>query len=232
MICTIIQPSFLPWRGTFDLLKQADIYVVFDNVQYDKRGWRNRNIIKTQQGEKWLTVPVLTKGKYHQSVKDTRIDNTQNWQKKIINTVSNAYAKAPYFHMSEVIFSILAKRFEFLIDLNMDLLQSIISLLDIDVNITFSSLFDVKSPNKIEKLINICKAVGANHYISGPTARNYIEDDVLFRKNNLVLEFKTYDYLPYPQLHGEFAPNVSIIDLLFNVGNEKAGDYIWKTNIR
>ncbi|MBF0553533.1 MAG: WbqC family protein [Nitrospirae bacterium] len=228
--CAIIQPSFLPWRGTFHIINSVDKYIVFDDVQYDKHGWRNRNRIKTHIGVQWITLPVLTKGLSTQMIKDAKIDNKKNWQKKMIKTITSSYKDAPFFYLADVIFSILSRGYNYLLDIDMDLLVAINKLLRIDVDILFSSDLNIEYDDRISRIVSLCKAVGANHYISGPSARDYIKDNSIFENNGIVLEYQTYDYPPYNQIYGEFIPDLSIIDLLFNVGIEHAGDNIW--NIR
>lgn len=228
MKCAILQPSFLPWRGTFHILKRVDKFIVFDDVQYDKHGWRNRNRIKTANGLQWLTIPVQIKSFLKRYIKDIEISYSKSdHRRKIIKGIIQAYRKATHFYLSEEILSILERKYKYLIDLDMDLLVEIMKILRIDVEIIFSSDLKICYANKVERLVSICKEVGADHYISGPTARSYIKDESGFIENGIKLEFQEYDYPPYRQLYGEYISNLSIIDLLFNVGLEKAGDYIW-----
>lgn len=227
MKCAIIQPSFLPWRGTFDLIHSVDTYIVLDDVQYDKRGWRNRNLIKTANGLKWISVPVSTKGRYNQTIKDTRIDNTIHWQKKIIGSIRNNYSKANYIYLFDSIEKILMKQYSFLLDLNVELLGEIMSLVNIQTRIEFSSELDIRSTEKNGRLVEICKKIGAAHYVSGPTAKTYLGDGRKFKESGISLNFQDYNYPPYKQLFGAFEPQVSIIDLIFNIGLEKIENYIW-----
>ncbi|KPA13046.1 WbqC-like protein family [Candidatus Magnetomorum sp. HK-1] len=228
--CAIIQPNFLPWRGMFHILKRVDKFIVYDDVLFTKHSWRNRNRIKTKNKTQWLTVPVLTKGYHDQHIKDAKIDNKQRWSKKLISTITQAYGKAQHFDLSVEILSILSKQYDYILDLDMDLFVHIIDLLEIDVEIIFSSDLNILSNHKVERLVSICKEVGADHYISGPTAKNYIKNEALFYDNGIKLEFQKYYYPPYKQLHGQYTANLSIIDLLFNVGTKEVGNYIWNVN--
>ncbi len=227
MKCAILQPSFLPWRGVFHILERVDKFILYDDVSFDKHGWRNRNRIKTANGPQWITVPVLTKGFHNQIIRDTKIDNNQKWNRKITNSISQAYGKSPHFDLSEEILTIMNREYRYILDLDMDLLVQVIKLLELDVEIILCSDLNVKASDKVERLVYICKEVGADHYISGFTAQNYIKNQAIFHSNGIKLEFQKYGYPPYRQLYGQYIPNLSIIDLLFNVGAKEAGDYIW-----
>lgn len=226
MRVVILQPSFLPWRGYFDLIHKADIFVFYDDVQYDKRGWRNRNKIKTVDGTEWLTVPVETVGKYLQLIKDTKIDNTQNWKRKHLNAIQYSYHKAPFYSEYIDFFNdIYSRNWDNICELDIYTTKEISRFLGINTKFIRSSEFFTEG-KKTDRLINICKHLGATRYLSGPAAKDYIEDDK-FENNNIILEYQEYSYPEYPQLFGKFEPHVSIVDLLFNCGSA-AGEYIWK----
>lgn len=228
MKVVIIQPSFLPWRGYFHLIQRSDIFVFYDDVQYDKHSWRNRNIIKTNNGPQWITVPVLTKNKFGEKIDEIQINNASGgaWRRKIWNSIYHNYGKAKYFDKFSHFFAdLFSKEWNKLCELDIYATIGICDMLGIKRNFYRSSELGI-SGEKIPRLINICKKFGANHYISGPTARDYISSDEEFVHSGIKLEFHNYDYPKYQQLYGNFISNVSIIDLLFNCG-ENAPDYIW-----
>jgi len=229
MKCVVLQPSYLPWRGYFHQIKKADSFIFFDDVQYDKRSWRNRNRIKTANGTAWLTIPVFSKG--HQIAKtplnEIRINNEENWKKKHLLGIKYAYAKSPFFEsyypLIEDFFNI---RDDSLADFTIDTTVKLSELLGIN-NTKFlrSSDYQVKG-QKTDRLINLLKMVKATHYISGPAAKDYIERKK-FEEANISLEFIKYDYPNYPQLYPPFDTQVSVLDLLFMTGDQ-AAKYIWK----
>lgn len=229
MKIAIIQPSFLPWRGYFHLIQRCDKFVFYDDVQYDKHSWRNRNLIKTESGPRWLTVPVLTRNKFGQRINEVEINNVSGarWAKKMSNTIYHNYRKAKcfnkYFSFFEPIF---LKEWSKIAELDIATTIGICDLLGIKRSFHRASELGV-SGERIPRLIGICKKLGGNHYISGPSAKNYIKSDEKFVENGITLEFHRYDYPEYEQLYGGFEPNVSIIDLLFNCGDNSPG-YIWR----
>ena len=225
MRIVILQPSFLPWRGYFHQIYKADTFVFYDDVQYDKRGWRNRNKIKTPGGAEWLTVPVESGGKYLQLIKDAKIDNTQDWRRKQLNAIQYNYHKAPFYNEYINFFNdIYSRNWDNICELDMYTTKEISKFLGINTRFIKSSEF-ASAGKKTDRLINICKHLGATHYLSGPAAQDYIEKEK-FENNNIVLEYQEYNYTEYPQVYGKFEPYVSIIDLLFNCGPE-SWKHIW-----
>jgi hypothetical protein len=224
----VLQPSYIPWRGFFDLVHDADVFVFYDDVQYDKHGWRNRNRIKTPQGTQWLTVPVLAKGNVTSGllVKDAVIAWTQDWPKKHLATLRQSYGKAPFFHeYFPAIEALLSKRHDKLADLTIESTIAIARMLGIEhTRFVRSSELGVEG-GKTERLVRLMEHLGADRYLSGPSARDYIEPD-LFAAAGVALDFKVYDYVEYPQLHPPYDPQVSILDLLFMQGRA-APTYIW-----
>lgn len=227
MNCVILQPSFIPWRGYFHQIQRADLFVFYDCVQYDKRGWRNRNRIKTAQGAQWLTIPVAASGS-HQGLRicDVPLGADEAWRKKHAMTITHAYRKAPFWReharLVEDIYALPGPR---LADITCAATEAIARRLGIThTRFLRSSTLDAQG-DKTDRLLDILRKVGATHYISGPSARDYIEADK-FAAAGITLEYMVYDYPPYPQLHGPFDAHVSILDLLFNVGPE-APRYIW-----
>jgi hypothetical protein len=224
MKSAIIQSNYLPWKGYFDIIHDVDIFVFLEDVQYTKNDWRNRNIVKTSQGTAWITVPVL--GGTHQMIYEAKIDNSRNWAEKHMKTIQRNYAAAPYYHSyCDEINSIYAVEALTISELNIVGIKTICKLLDLNTEFVNSIDLDV-SGHKDDKLIEICQQIGAEEYLSGPAAKDYI-DDSKFESADISLQYKDYSGYPeYPQLWGDFIHTISIIDLIFNCG-EKAGDYIW-----
>ncbi|MDR3362254.1 MAG: WbqC family protein [Desulfovibrio sp.] len=214
----IIQSNYIPWRGYFDFINSAEVFVFYDNVQYTKRDWRNRNRIKTENGVKWLTVPVQYKYAA-QHIDDTRIDYNQKWQVKHLRAMEHAYGKMPYFTQYFPRYrEILEEGHLTISTLNQALIRWLMSCLDINTPLRTASEFKLTG-RRTERLIELLTQLGATTYLSGPSAASYLEYD-LFRKANIALEFKSYDYPPYPQPHGSFVPSVTVLDLLFSMGGE------------
>jgi len=226
MNVVILQPSYIPWRGYFDQIRRADLFIFYDDVQYDKHGWRNRNQIKTSQGKQWLTVPVHSKGVTEGiPIKDIRIDWSKSWPKKHLNALTFAYAKAPFFaSFAPWLASVYERKDEFLADFTVNTTVELAGMLGItDTKFMHSSELQGIHGQKTDRLIHILQRVGATHYLSGPSARDYIEAEK-FDQAGITLEFIQYDYPEYPQLHPPYDPFVTILDLLFMVG-EDAGAY-------
>ena len=224
MRAAIIQSSFLPWKGYFDIIHEVDVFVFLEDVQYTKHDWRSRNRVKTPGGSRWLSVPV--KGGTGQRLCDAKIDYAQDWMKKHLNTIHHSYAAADYYHCyGDEIFSILSKPFVTLSALNIALIKKLSSLLGIETPLLCSRDMRVEG-SKDDRLIALCEQVGANCYLSGPSARAYIIPEK-FAKAGIRLEYKDYaGYPEYRQPWGPFDHFVSVIDLLFCCG-EKAPQYIW-----
>lgn len=214
----IIQSNYIPWRGYFDFINSVDLFIFHDDLQYTKRDWRNRNQVKVQSGTKWLSVPVHYTHT-SQLISDVTIDYSSNWCKYHQCVFSEFYRKSPYLSDSLHFFKLIADRhFETISDLNTFLIQEIMSYLDIHTPVMFSSELDPIG-SKTERLIDVLQKVDADVYVSGPSASAYLDLD-LFRESNIGLEYKTYDYDPYPQLWGDFIGTVSVLDLIANCGPE------------
>lgn len=215
---SIMQPTYLPWVGYFDLIAQSDYFVFLDSVQFNDRSWQQRNRIKGSDRVLWITVPVLTKGRREQTIKDVIIDKTQNFSDKHIKTISQFYGKAPFFSdYMEGIKSIFDRSHEHLVNLNIDLIGWICEHLGIKKELIRSSSLNVEG-SKTELLVNICKCLGARHYLSAEGSRTYIEENNLFDKNGIELSYHSYNHPEYTQLYGDFIPHMSAIDLLLNEG--------------
>ncbi len=219
----IIQSDYIPWRGYFDFINSVDLFIIHDDLQYTKGDWRNRNKIKTPYGLKWLTVPV----KYHKTTQlicNTEIDYSSSWQDRHLNLLRSNYGQAKYFTEAIELFKEgLSYRDVTISELNVRLIKMICKYLAISTPIVMSSEFQVAG-TKTERLIQLLRKAYATSYLSGPSARSYLEED-LFRENSIQLEYKNYDYDPYPQLWGDFDGKVSILDLIANCGPD-AGKFI------
>lgn len=220
MKVVILQPSYIPWRGVFDQIQKADLFIFYDDVQYDKHGWRNRNQIKTAQGKQWLSIPVHTKGVTSGiPIKDVRIDWSKPWTKDHLKALTFAYSKAPYFSDHAAwLAEIYQRRDACLADFTIWLTIEITRKLGIARTrfVRSSELAGIEG-QKTDRLINILKRVGADHYLSGPSARDYIEQEK-FEAAGIALSYVEYNYQPYPQLYPPFDSFVSILDLMFMTG--------------
>jgi len=228
----ILQPSYIPWRGYFDQIFQADLFVFYDDVQYDKRGWRNRNQIKTPKGKQWLTIPVNSRGAQTENIPINQIRMAWDgpWSQNHFKALQHSYSKAPHFSSYiSLLEKFYQRRDEFLADFTID--STIALAHELGNNHTrfmrSSELAGIDG-QKTDRLIQILQAVGAVHYISGPSARDYIEEEK-FDSAGITLEYMEYNYPEYPQLYPPFDPYVSIMDLLFMAGPE-APKYILKGN--
>jgi hypothetical protein len=216
----ILQPSYIPWRGYFDQIRRADLFIFYDDVQYDKHGWRNRNQIKTAQGKQWLTIPVHSKGVTEGiAIKDVRIDWSKAWTKNHLKALTFAYNKAPYFRdYLPLLESFYDRRDECLADFTIETTILLSRELGIaSTRFLRSSELPGIDGVKTDRLIQILKQVGAKHYISGPSARDYIEQEK-FDRAGITLEYMEYNYREYPQLYPSFDSYVTILDLLFMTG--------------
>ena len=216
----ILQSNYIPWKGYFDLIAAVDEFILYDEMQYTRRDWRNRNKIKTPQGVTWLTVPVKVKGHYFQRIRDTEIDGTL-WAEKHWKSLCQHYGKAPCFAEIRDLLApfYLEKTYTYLSDLNRTLLQTICDYLGIQTRITDSKDYTL-IPGKTERLADLCEQAHADCYISGPAAKEYI-DPTIFAQKGIELTWFSYDgYREYPQLWGPFEHAVSIVDLLFACGKQ------------
>lgn len=207
------------------MIAAVDEFILFDDVQYTRRDWRNRNLIKTPQGAKWLTVPVQVKGKYRQTIRQTKIADL-NWQKAHWNSIQSNYSRAPFFDdVSALLAPFYAEtHITYLSLINRRLLEIVCAYLGIATQICSSADFDL-ADGKSDRLVDLCVQAGATEYISGPAAKAYIDPNA-FESRDVKLSWFDYSGYPaHPQLWGEFTHNVSIVDLLFNCGPE-SGRYM------
>jgi len=232
MNVVILQPSYIPWRGVFDQIQRADLFIFYDDVQYDKRGWRNRNQIKTPHGKQWLTIPVHSRGAQTRNIPihQIRIVWETPWNEEHLKAIQQFYSKAPYFDR----YQDLLKRFyhrhdEFLADFTIEFTIALARELgNTHTRFLRASAIDGITGQKTDRLIQILQAVGATHYISGPSAQGYMEPDK-FEEVGITLEYMQYDYPEYPQLYPPFDSQVSVLDLLLMTGSE-APNYIFRVS--
>lgn len=216
----IMQPAYLPWLGYFDMMDQGDAFVLLDSVQFDKRSWQQRNRIKTPGGEQFLTVPVISKGRFSQRINEARIDRTGGFHKKHIRAVEINYAKAKFFKKyMETLANILKKEHVYLTELTVELISWLREAFGIKTELIRSSALDVRGA-KVELLVSICKTLGAARYISPQGSADYINENNIFNKNGIELCYHEYIHPQYTQLHGDFIPYLSAIDLVLNEGDQ------------
>tara|TARA_B100000686_G_scaffold343152_1_gene423475 strand:+ start:3271 stop:3963 length:693 start_codon:yes stop_codon:yes gene_type:complete len=214
---SILQPSYLPWLGYFDQMARSDAFVFLDDVQFTRRDWRNRNKIRVPEGWTWLTVPITQKGKYEQTLVETKIDCSTPWIEKHLKTVRSHYSKTPNFDLYfPPLESILSKRHGNLIDLCLETSLWLKDVLGIKTTIFRSSELLVEGL-KGDRILNICRKLGATHYLSGDSARGYLSEDD-FSRYNITLEYQEYKHPKYSQRYPGFEAHLSVVDLLFNCG--------------
>jgi len=214
----IVQSSYIPWKGYFDMINLADELILLDSVQFTRRDWRNRNRIKTAHGPRWLTIPVRTKGRYHQRIDEVEAEDA-HWAERHWRTLVQHYAAAPCFAtLREGVEPLLLEGEQRrLTEVNRRLLTGLCGLLGIDTAITRDTDYELYGA-RTERLLALCVQSGATHYISGPAARSYLEE-ARFAEHGIAVEWMDYaGYPPYPQLHPPFEHAVSVLDLLFNTG--------------
>ena len=214
----ITQSNYIPWKGYFSAMREATHLVLYDDMQYTKRDWRNRNKLITPNGPKWLSIPIEVKGKYFQKINEAKVSDLE-WGVKHWNFIESNYKKSPYFKEYKNYFKELYLNLpsEFLSEINLAFIKRIITLLNINIEILSSKEFKLKG-DKTEKLVNICKELNAKKYYTGPAAKNYM-DKILFENNNIEIEYYNYSGYPeYKQQWNGFDHSVSILDMFFNLG--------------
>lgn len=214
----IVQSNYIPWKGYFDLINFADEFVLFDDMQYTRRDWRNRNRIKTPNGVLWLTIPVEVNGRYLQKIKETKISDPQ-WREIHWKTLIHSYSRAKYFADYYDIFKSLYQEStdEYLSQINYRFIRGICDILGIKTKLTWSMDYNLVS-GKTERLVDLCRQAGATVYLSGPSAKDYM-DDTIFEQAGIAVNYMDYsEYPEYNQLFPPFDHAVSIVDLIMNTG--------------
>jgi WbqC-like protein len=213
----VLQPGYLPWLGYFDLLSKADVFVHYDDVQFDKHGWRNRNRVKGPKGAIWLTVPVLHHGRGAQSILDVEIDDRRDWRRKHLSTIGQLYAHATFVDsILPRLREIIERPWPRLVDLDLALIDWLAEEIGISTPCYRASQLDIGG-DRIERLVNLCKYFGASRYISGNAARDYL-DVTRFAAAGIDVVWHDYAHPTYAQQHGEFVPYLSVLDLVLNAG--------------
>lgn len=224
----VLQSNYLPWKGYFDLIHDVDLFVFYDDVQFTKNDWRNRNRIKTAQGTQWLTVPVGAS--LDRLICEVRLEDSR-WQARHWKTILQSYSRAPHFSMYRDFFEdfFMRRRWASLSEMNQYLIKAIAAqFLGVRTEFRDSREFAV-SGAKLDRLLSLLSKVGATHYFSGPAAKAYI-DESRFSDAGIRLTYKDYSAYPaYPQLYPPFEHPVSVIDLLFSCGARSA-ELIWGPN--
>lgn len=229
MIVSIHQPNFVPWLGYFYKISKSNVFVILDNVQFTKNGFTNRNRIKTPQGENWLTLPVIQSGKFGQDINECVIFNKPLHTKKIITSVMSNYRKAKFFNNYFDKFSeVINGADDSLCNLNISLIKWIAAELGIDTRIVIASQLENINGESTERLVSICKNLNATHYLAGLGAKKYQEDE-LFTSENIQIINTPFKYPNYEQLWGEFIPNLSVLDVMFNLGSDELKKIINET---
>lgn len=215
----IVQSCYVPWKGYFDLINSVDEFVLYDDQQYTKRDWRNRNRVKTAQGTIWLSIPVKVRGRYHQRIDETEISDPA-WARRHWRTIAHAYRTAPYFdayrERLEALYEAAAGD-RLLSEVNRRFLEGFCRLLGIHTALTWSTDYRAEG-RRTDRLVNLCLEAGAATYVSGPSARSYLDES---RFHDAGIEIRYFDYAGYPayeQLYPPFEHAVSIVDLLVHTG--------------
>lgn len=219
MIVSIHQPNFFPWIGYFYKIAKSDAFVILDDVQYTKNSFINRNKIKTINGEQWLTMPVIHSGKFGQSIKDVEIQFFDKNYKKIKNTLQMNYTKSTFYKEIIVMFDEYYDTAPNLVSINEFFIQWVLKYLSIDTLIYKSSELKNIQGESTDRLISICEQLNADKYLAGFGSKKY-QDSEKFMNHDIEATVYDFRHPIYPQLWGDFIPNLSILDILFNVGKD------------
>jgi hypothetical protein len=216
----VLQPAYLPWLGFFDQMQRSNVFVYYDDVQFDKHGWRNRNRVKASDGTvRWLTVPVLHSGRNRPAILEVEIDNRTPWARKHVGTLRQFYSKAPFLgRYLPALEEVLERRWTLLVDLDLAVTRLLCGWLGLERRTLRASELGIPGKQS-ERLLALCQHLGARRYLSGDSARNYLDMD-LFARHGIEVEWQDYVHPVYPQQHGDFVPYLSIVDLLFNCGED------------
>ncbi len=215
----MLQPNYIPWKGVFDLISRVEVFVFYDDVQYTVKDWRSRNKIKTATGEIWLTVPVLKKGLREQLIFEAVIDVSSNWQAKHYKALKTTYQKAAHFKEYEYLLEeiYLKRQWTSISELDIFSTKLIAEALQIEVEWHKASDLKQSGGKEGEKVVNICKLLGCDYFINGPSAREFMDED-MFRENGIVLDYIDYSYPEYEQMYQPFTHQVTVLDVIFNCG--------------
>ncbi len=220
MLLSAHQPTYLPWLGLFHKIAVADLFVVYDDVEYSRHGWYNRNYILSKNGPIFLVVPIIRQFSNQLLHNQVKIDNSKNWSKKHIKSIEHCYFKAPYFNKYiDLIVDVLTKRYDYLFELNISILKLLLKQFNIRTVIKYSSEYDLKF-KKSDRVMDLAIKTKATHYLFGELGANYADID-RFEQNQIKVVFQKYNHPIYKQFNSnKFINKLSAIDLLFNYGKE------------
>lgn len=219
MIVTIHQPEHLPWLGFFDKMRQSDVFVLLDTVQFAKDDFQNRNRIKTRSGPTWLTVPVYKKGRSQQLIIDVEICNDRNWRNRCWRLIYENYKDAPHFAEHEPFFKELySRKWSKLVDLNTTIIRYLADQLGLQTELVLASELGVYERGPTNVNLTLCCLLQAGVYLSGKYGREYL-DESQFAEHGIEVRYQDFQHPVYPQLWGDFLSHMSVIDLLFNCGD-------------
>lgn len=217
MVVSVHQPNYIPWMGYFYKIQKSDIFVILDDVQYIRRGFINRNRIKTHEGVSWLTIPVENKGNYGSNINEISIKNDLNWKENHIKNIEMNYKKSDFFNdFNDIFKSCLMNDYDKLSELNIEIIKTICRLLNIKTKMILSSALNINETST-ERIISICRDLGADTYLSGRGGAKY-QDEKMFEDNSIKLLYSDFSEKPYKQLWGDFSGGLSVIDYIFNCG--------------
>ncbi len=220
MIVSIHQPAYLPWLGYFHKILHSDVFVFLDTVQLEKNGFVNRNRVRTPSGVQWLTVPLLMKGHTEKSIGEMQINQADPWKRKHLATIEQAYGKRPHYDpYADGIRELIESAGESLGDLLFDMLRYFLDTAGIEVKRIIRASELKPEGSRAELLADICKKVGGDIYLSGPMGRTYLDREP-FEKAGVEVAFQDFHHPEYDQGYRDFAPNMGVVDALFNCGGE------------
>ena len=215
----IMQPTFFPWIGYFDIMDQCEVFVLLDSVQFEKRSWQQRNRIKTPDGPLMITIPVLSKGRFNQKISEVSIEDSGNFFEKTLKTIYHNYKKSRFInHYFDELSGLFNRKHRFLSEFTIEIIEWLKSKFGITTKLILSTSLELTG-KKEELLVNICNKLGFKHYLSTPGSEAYIMKSRLFELNDISVEYHKYVHPAYSQLYGDFIPFMSSLDLLFNEGN-------------
>ncbi len=224
MIITIHQPQYMPWAGYIGKAMLADIFVALDTVQFHKNEWQNRNKIRNNQSWQWLTVPVTYK--FPEKIMEVKINNLVDWRNNHTKALFFGYKKAPYFQTYwDAIKVIFEKEWRSLADINIELIRILFKIVNVKAEIIRASELDIQTDDQTGRLVEICKRLEGDIYLSGMHGKEYI-DRQQFAESGIGLQFHSFEHPIYPQIHGGFEPYMAVIDLLFNIGSSEGSKII------
>lgn len=228
MRAAIVQSSYIPWKGYFSLIDLVDHFVLYDDAQYTSRDWRNRNRIRTPQGLQWISIPILAKGRRLQRVRDAVVSNS-GWAERHWRTISQSYGHAAWFTETGPLLQPLYEGCAAetsLSAINRRFLEAIAPLLGIPTPMSWSMQYPLVE-GRSERLVDLCRQLGATEYLTGPAARAYL-DESLFARAGIRVRWMDYrGYADYSQVHGPpCLHDVTVLDLLMNLGRAGATAYM------